>query len=367
MPEPITESTIVEGLSGLGIEPTSHLMVHASLSKFGHVGGGPSTVVKALRQAAGPRGAVAIPSFRDAIRSVHYALRDCQNLCPQKLCPSHERGYTGATGETLRQEPDAVRSCHPTHSWVGIGADAPFLLEGHGNSPTPCGRDSPFFRLMQRDGSILLLGVGMNAITNIHAVEDARNVPYLSAIDPPYRHATYTTSGKRIQYRFAEMLHGALRESRLIRSVQIGEATCHRIGARALGSFLWLITEDDPWCLVLRPRGDTFNPEEDARLKTQRMIEVWKKNSNREAWQKLLETSKRTVRPELLRLAVEPRTDCPAYGGIVRGYHRCAANDIPPWESFDEHGFQAAGVATCEHCNWKAPRHPEEVGTGSGT
>ena len=29
---------------------------------------------------------------------------------------------------------------------------------------------------------------------------------------------------------------------------------------------------------------------------------------------------------------VGPATDCPAYRGVVRGFHRCAANDVPPWE-----------------------------------
>ncbi len=173
----LNKAGVISALERLGLHPSCRLMVHASLSALGVIDGGPDAVVAALRQVAGPDGAVVIPSFGDGIRSDHYALTDCQHQCTQDLCPSRERGYTGIIGETLREQPDALRSCHPTHSWVGLGKDAEFILSGHRHSLTPCGKDSPFFRLMERDGSILLLGVGIASLTNIHAVEDARNVP----------------------------------------------------------------------------------------------------------------------------------------------------------------------------------------------
>ena len=367
MSDTVTQADIVTGLARLGIEPTCHIMVHASLSKFGHVDGGADTVVAALREAAGEAGAVVIPSFRDSIRSDYYALRQCGPECPQTLCPSTERGYTGKIGETVREQPDALRSCHPTHSWVGVGGDAAFLLEGHGRSLTPCGTDSPFFRLMQRDGIVLLLGVGVNSITNIHAVEDARNVPYLSAIDPPRRHATYTTSGRRIQYKETELLHEALTAADLPRSTRIGAATCLAFNARDLGSFLWLATEDDPWCLVLRPDpgagaragGRSYEPGEDARGKTQRMAAVWRENPDRNAWRLLLAASHAPRDPVLFAPTDTPQTQCPAYRGVVRGYHRCAANDMPPWESFDTFPADEPGVATCQHCNWPLQHDPD--------
>ena len=158
----LTQAELVAGLARLGAKPTCRLMVHASLSRFGHVEGGAATVVAALRAAAGEGGAVIVPSFRDAIRADDYAMRECRAVCPRALCPSREPGHTGVVGETVRQQPDALRRFHPTHSWVGVGGDARFLLEGHCESPTPCGRESPFFRLMQRDGLVLLLGVGQN-------------------------------------------------------------------------------------------------------------------------------------------------------------------------------------------------------------
>jgi aminoglycoside N3'-acetyltransferase len=349
----LSQHDLVAGLAKLGVEPTCHVMVHASLSKFGHVQGGAETVVAALRQAAGSEGAVIVPSFRDSIRSDYYGLRQCQISCPRALCTSTERGYTGKIGETVREEPDALRSCHPTHSWVGVGGDARFLLEGHQHSLTPCGTDSPFFRLMQRDGMVLLLGVGVNSITNIHAVEDARNVPYLSALDPPLRHATYTTSGRRIQYKETDALHAALKATGLLRSASIGAADCLAIGARDLGSFLSTATEDDPWCLVIRPGQHSYAPRDDAHAKTQRMAALWQEHPDRNAWQQLLAASRGQRQPVLFEPTDSPQVGCPAYCGVLRGYHRCAANDLPPWEGFDQFPADDPGVATCKQCNWR--------------
>jgi len=357
MADTVTHSQIVAGLADLGIRPTSHLMIHASLSRFGHVEGGAPTVVAALREAAGAEGAVIVPSFRDAIRSAHYALRECESSCPRTLCPSRERGFTGIIGETVREQEDALRSCHPTHSWVGVGAGARFLLEGHGKSPTPCGKESPFFRLMQQDGVVVLLGVGFNSLTNIHAVEDIRNVPYLSAIDRKRRHATYTTSGRRIQYRFPELLERACEAAGIIRSTQIGAATCHALRARDLGSFLWVITEDDPWCLVLRPTREVYEPRSDAQRKTARMVQAWRDKPHRDAWTVFLDASARQPEPVCFAPAPEPQTQCPAYRGLARGYHRCAANDLPPWEKFEDYPSDEPGVATCQQCNWPHVEH----------
>ena len=142
---------------------------------------------------------------------------------------------------------------------------------------------------MECDGTVLLLGVGIEAFTNVHAVEDARNVPYLSAYDSERRHATYTTSGRRLQYVYPSLLQAALRETGMLTSRKIGAGMSHVMNARALGSFLWLVTEDDPWCLVLRPRGDRYEPFQDACAKVARMVSVWEAARDREAWRSLLE------------------------------------------------------------------------------
>lgn len=350
----LNQAGIEGALERAGLHPPCHLMVHASLSALGVVDGGADAVVQALQATAGPDGAVVCPSFRDAIRSDHYALTQCRDCGRKDLCPSREAGCTGIVGERIREQAGSVRSCHPTHSWVGVGGSAPFLLEGHRQSLTPCGTESPFLRLMERDGWILLLGVAVNSFTNIHAVEDARNVPYLSAIDPPRRHATYTTSGRRLQYVYPELLHAALREAGLLRSVRVGSGLAHVPSARGVGAFLWVITEDDPWCLVLRPFGNEYRPFEDACSKVARMTRAWRKTPEIGAWKLLLKRSRGERVPVMFKPGDVPATRCPAYQGVVRGSHRCAANDLPPWERFEDFPPLEPGVATCDDCNWPA-------------
>lgn len=346
---------LVASFGKLGIRPPSRVMVHASLSALGWVEGGAQTVVAALRESVGSEGAVIIPSFRNAIRAEYYALRECQQQCPQHLCSSRERGYTGIVGEVMREQPDALRSCHPSFSWVGVGQDAEFLLEGHGKSPTPCGKDSPFFRLLERDGMILLLGgIKVGGMTNMHAIEDIRNVPYLSAFDPVHRHSPYTTSGRRLQYVYPDLLQEIFREAGLLRSAKIGASHSHVLSARAMASFLWVVTENDPWCLVLRPRGSSYDPFQDACAKAEGMIRAWKARRDDEAWKQFLEASRAVIDPVRFEPALQPETGCPAYRGFVRGYHRCAANDIPPWEKFEDYARFEPGVATCGQCNWPA-------------
>jgi hypothetical protein len=204
-----------------------------------------------------------------------------------------------------------------------------------------------------RDGKILLLGVGVNSLTNIHFVEDIRNVAYLSAYDSLRRHATYTTSGKRIQYVYPQLLAAAMAEIGILRSERIGAATCYVISARALASLLWVATEDNLWCLVLRPHGDQYEPFEDACAKISGMVKAWKRNPDEKAWSHLLEASKKPIiEPVQFEPSEHPAIDCPAYRGLIRDYHRCAANDLPPGERFEDYPPGEPGVATCGQCNW---------------
>ncbi len=327
-------------------------MVHASLSTLGVVEGGAVTVVEAMLEAVGSEGTVIMPSFRASIRSADYGLAHCGYCEGKKLCDSDEKGETGAISEALRTYPGAIRSCHPTTSWSGIGKEARKLLDSNGKSQTPCGTGSPFFPLMELNGKVLLLGVGANTFTNMHSVEDALALPYLSAYDRQRRHATYTTSGRRIQYEYPLLLDAGLQEA--------GMTTCYRMGsnfatvmnAREIGSFLWQVVQDNPWCLIVRPRGREYSPFEDACMKMARMVKTWKSNPDKEAWRKLIEKSNEQLPPIEFKPFNQPRTDCPAYAGFQDGYHRCLANDPAPWEKFIGYPATNCGVTTCDHCSW---------------
>jgi aminoglycoside 3-N-acetyltransferase len=348
----LNKEKIVASFENLGIKKGDHLMVHASLSLLGVVEGGARTVVEAMLEAVGSEGTVIMPSFRSAIRSEEYGIKECENCDGKELCTSNERATTGAVSESLRTYPGAVRSCHPTSPWSGFGGQAKELLGRHRESPTQCGKGSPFFQLMRLNGKVLLLGVGVNGFTNIHSVEDARGLPYVSAYDTERRHATYTTSGRRIQYQYPMLLDAALKESGIVVKGRVGSGLATVIKSRDVGSFLWQAVEDNPWCLIVRPNGKEYYPFGDACFKVSQMVKAWKNNPDKEAWKKLLEKSEEDIIPPKFEPCQNPRKDCPAYAGFSEGYHRCKANDPAPWEKFSGYPPENYGIATCNQCPW---------------
>lgn len=137
----------------------------------------------------------------------------------------------------------------------------------------------------------------------------------------------------------------------MLRPGRIGAGTSYLMSARAVGSLLWVITEDDPWCFLLGPGPDGYDPFQDACEKVARMVTAWNKNPDSDGWKSLLGRSHSTIEPVIFEPARRAATDCPAYRQVLRGHHRCAANDLPPWEKFEDYPGDP-GVATCDRCNW---------------
>ncbi len=79
---------------------------------------------------------------------------------------------TGVLNEIIANRTGAIRSLHPTHSAVAIGPRAIYYTKDHEKDETPFGKNSPWWRIIESKGSILLFGAPHN-ITSIHAVEDA--------------------------------------------------------------------------------------------------------------------------------------------------------------------------------------------------
>lgn len=61
----ITIGEVVKQLQGLGVRPGGILLVHSAFSKVAPVEQGPAGLIKALLQAVGPAGTLAMPSMTD--------------------------------------------------------------------------------------------------------------------------------------------------------------------------------------------------------------------------------------------------------------------------------------------------------------
>jgi aminoglycoside 3-N-acetyltransferase len=246
----VTEHDIAQGLRRLGLESGAIALVHSSLSSFGHVQGGAETVIDALLETVGPGGTVLVPTLTGS------ETLSAEN--PPLFDPATTPCWTGRIPERFRQRPQAVRSLHPTHSVAAIGDQAQALTEGHEYSITPCGPDSPYGRLAQAGGVILLLGVTHSCNTALHYVEESVGVSYhmqtgLAAAQIVRGGQTHTIHVMLHRYgapRNFERLEPALRERGIQRDGQIGQAQVRVIDARQMVELTRQALLQDPTLLL---------------------------------------------------------------------------------------------------------------------
>ncbi|MBK8903618.1 MAG: AAC(3) family N-acetyltransferase [Anaerolineaceae bacterium] len=167
----VTKNDIIAGLTTLGVASGNKVLVHSSLSSFGHVEGGADTVIDAILDVIGEDGTMLVPTLTG-----HEGL-SADN--PPIFDPTHTPCWTGTIPESFRKRPCAVRSCHPTHSVAAIGSDASHLTEGHQFSITPCDALSPYGKLAKlKDSFILLVGVTHESSTMFHHIEEIIGADY---------------------------------------------------------------------------------------------------------------------------------------------------------------------------------------------
>ncbi|MEX0643244.1 MAG: AAC(3) family N-acetyltransferase [Pirellulales bacterium] len=359
--ENISRQQIARELTALGLRAGDAVMLHSSLSALGQVDGGAEAVVEALRDVVGPAGTLLVPAFRDSVWGdpADFANTDC-GACPQRLCPSQQPGFQGIIAETIRRRPGALRSCHPTHSWIALGPNAERLVVGHCRSPTPCGPGNPFEELLALDGCVLLLGVQVSAVTLWHYYEEMLGVPYQGHYWPAQRHLNHCVPGRRIQYEFPGIMQDVCRAAGVLATGRVGKSTSGLMRARIFDSFMATIMADDPFCLVLRPPDrNNGNVAVDALHKASGMLAAWREPPH--PLVKLGCSPQPVAVPNAQALV---RDDCPAFAGRCDTAHGavplCRANDRHPDLFRLGDVFNSQGVATCESCVWhhKFPLEP---------
>jgi len=266
MIELITIPTVVGGLQELGVKLGDALLVHTSLSSFGHVQGGSQTIIEALIEAVGPSGTLMMPAFSagrfdpgewrnppvpeewwDRIRyetPLYHPLKS----------PTVELSNVN---ELFRTWPDSRRSAHQHSSFAAWGQYRDELLVIH-RLDDRFGESSPLARFYDLDGSVLFLGPGYDANTCFHLAEYRR-------INPPLRKfkAVVFKEGQRqlVEYTdvetdsnlFAE-IGKEFEQECLVRKTSIGRADCRLFSVRDAVDFA------TKW-LDHNPRNDRPLPE----------------------------------------------------------------------------------------------------------
>lgn len=164
----ISKQRLIDDFKRIGLKNGDSVLVHSSLSKIGFVEGGPKTVVDALFDVVGESGTLLFPAFPVIGRAkTHLEKTPCFDI---KITPSQ----MGSITEYFRKLDGVCRSFHPTDSMCAKGPLADYYTNSHYGQLTPYTEYSPFRKLCNKNGKILMLGTTLNgACTNLHTLEDA--------------------------------------------------------------------------------------------------------------------------------------------------------------------------------------------------
>lgn len=152
-------------LDGLKVKSTGSLFVHSGADWVAKVEGGPFSILKSLMKYM-DKGTLMMPSFPIEGMAKDYIDNHTFSL---KKTPSR----MGLLTELFRRTENVRRSLHPTHSVCAYGIDADKLIENHHKCQFPFEASSPFGKLVDLRGQILLIGVGLEVLTHVHTVEDS--------------------------------------------------------------------------------------------------------------------------------------------------------------------------------------------------
>ncbi len=160
-------------LRKMGIKAGDVLLVHAALSKIGYVKGGAPTLVHALFDVLGPEGHLLMPTSPNPALQLDH-MRSCPTF---DVCNSPSK--MGSVSEYFRKMRGVERSLHPTEPVSVSGPDASWFIKDHLGEITPYTNQSPWYRVSEKKGKILYIGVTLiNAGTSLHTLEDAVDFPY---------------------------------------------------------------------------------------------------------------------------------------------------------------------------------------------
>jgi aminoglycoside 3-N-acetyltransferase len=161
-----SKQDLLEGLRRLGVRSGDALLVHSSLDQFIAFAGTPTDITATLIEAVGDTGHILMPTLPFRGTALDYALSG--RVFNVDRTPSQ----TGLLTELFRRSPGVVRSVHPTHSVAVRGPRAAYFAAEHNLATTPCGRSTPYSRLLDEKGKILFMGTDIGVMTFFHFIEE---------------------------------------------------------------------------------------------------------------------------------------------------------------------------------------------------
>ena len=173
----VGRTRLAADLVSLGVRPGATAFAHCRMSALGRVIGGAETVIRALLDAVGPEGTLVVyVGWQDGPPD------DLDLLAPgdRELVLAEQPAYEASVGrarrdhgrvaEALRTWPGAVHSGHPEAGVAAVGRDARVVALPHPFDDA-YGPGTPYARVVERGGQVVLLGAPLDTVTLVHHAE----------------------------------------------------------------------------------------------------------------------------------------------------------------------------------------------------
>lgn len=161
-----TKEDLIAQLEQMGIDPRGTLLIHSSMKSMGPVEGGADTVLDAFSEYMA-EGLLVFPTH-----TWSYV-----NHKQPRFYVEDSPSCVGILPELFRKRPGVIRSWHPTHSVAALGHDAASFTAGDEKFDSPCARGSTWGKLLDREATIMLIGVDLTSNTFIHGIEEWEDIP----------------------------------------------------------------------------------------------------------------------------------------------------------------------------------------------
>jgi aminoglycoside 3-N-acetyltransferase len=244
MEHSVNKEEIKAGLRKLGLRKGDSVGVHSSLKNFGRMEGGADAVIDALLETVGEDGNIVMSTHSANLsedrRTPEEIAIGVSWLC--KLLPYDPRETpvrTGIIPETFRKRKGVIRGSDPSNSVAALGPRAKELSEG-------------WHELLELDGYIQLIGVGLESCSAMHLAEKHVQLPerILKKITPP-KWLLEKYSGDEWEWDFgpypdfAKLTKPCL-ERGIMKTVKVGESTLRLVRLRELIDLYVEYLEKDP-------------------------------------------------------------------------------------------------------------------------
>lgn len=160
----VSEQEVTEAFAALGIQ--GDVLVHSSLIHIGNIKGKHKPIVKALQEHVLDKGntvlAIAIP-IKGSTEEYLQSIDRFDKNAPIGM---------GVISTYYAKQEGTCRSLNPTHSVIAYGPRAEEYTKEHHLDKTPFTEKSPYYKLLEHNGGIVMIGAGIKHLTIMHIVED---------------------------------------------------------------------------------------------------------------------------------------------------------------------------------------------------